>query len=216
MSERKMTLFFRFVRFVFWLFGKVWFRAEVRGVGNIPLHEGAIIASNHASHLDPVIIGGNMPFGCYSFAKAELFSIPVVGWIIRNVYAIPIRRGTVDRESLRTIIDLLKAGEAVVMFPEGTRTLDGELQEAKGGIGMMAYQAGACVVPCYISGTYEAMPRKAKFIWPKKVILTYGQPIYPPTDEQTMQLDKKTRYDRFSALIMQGIAEIKETAQNGS
>jgi len=123
------------------------------------------------------------------------------------VGCIPVSRGTGDMRALKTTIKMLKEGKVVSMFPEGTRTENGELQEAKGGIGFIIEKSGCVVVPTYIAGSYESHPKGSKFIKPSKVTLTYGKPI---TQEEFQALGTgRKAYDAHAALIMQRIADLK-------
>jgi 1-acyl-sn-glycerol-3-phosphate acyltransferase len=128
-------------------------RAEVKGREHIPRTGGLIVASNHISFWDPPLIGALLPREAHYLAKEELFSNPVFGWLIRSVNAIPIRRGMVDLTGMARAVETLRRGEALLMFPEGSRMRDGELHPARPGVGMMAVNSNVPVVPCYIAGS---------------------------------------------------------------
>ena len=127
--------------------------ADVKGLEHVPRSGGLIVASNHISFWDPPLIGGLLPRELHFLAKDELFSNPVFGWIIRSYNAIPIRRGMVDLSGMARAVETLRSGEALLLFPEGSRMRDGELHPARPGVGMMAVNADVPVVPCYISGS---------------------------------------------------------------
>lgn len=150
---------------------------RVEGVENVPDEGGAVIASNHLSHLDPPVVGSAMPRRTYYFAKSELFSSPVFGFIIRKCYAFPANRGAADTRALKNAIELLKAGELLTMFPEGTRSLTGELGEFDLGAALAASRAGVPIVPCSLTGTNVVLPRGAKFLKRGKVAVSFGEPI---------------------------------------
>ena len=125
-----------------------------------------------------------------------------------KVGCIPVSRGTGDMRALKTTIKMLKEGKVVSMFPEGTRSENGELQEAKGGIGFIIEKSGCMVVPSYIAGTYKAHPKDTTFIKPYTVTITYGKPIL---QEEFHALGSgRKAYDTYAALIMQRIADLKE------
>ena len=126
---------------------------EVVGREQIPRTGGLVVASNHISFWDPPLIGAVLPRELHYLAKEELFSNPAVGWMIRSYNAIPIRRGMVDLSGMARAIETLRRGEAMMLFPEGTRMRDGELHPARPGVGMMAVNADVPIVPCYISGS---------------------------------------------------------------
>jgi 1-acyl-sn-glycerol-3-phosphate acyltransferase len=126
---------------------------EIRGREHIPRSGGLIVASNHISYFDPPLIGIASVRELHFLAKEELFRPPVFGPLIRTFNAIPIRRGVADLSGLSKAMDVLRAGSALIMFPEGTRMRDGELHPARPGVGMLAVGTDALIVPCYISGS---------------------------------------------------------------
>ena len=193
---------------LFKLFMKVWHRMGVRGVKNIPDEGGVLIASNHASFLDPPAVGGGYRKRPIHFmARNTLWNSPIGSWWMDSVGCIPVSRGTGDMRALKTTIKMLKEGKVVSMFPEGTRTEDGELQEAKGGIGFIIEKSGCVVVPTYIEGSYKAYPKGSSLIKPSKVIINYGKPI-SQEEFQALGTGRKA-YDAHAALIMQRIADLK-------
>ena len=105
------------------------------------------------------MVGGSAPRQIFFLAKAELFRIPLFGRLIHALHARPVRREGSDPRALKTAARLLEEGKALLVFPEGTRSLDGRLGEAKPGVGMLAVMSGAPVVPAYVSGTLEALPK---------------------------------------------------------
>jgi len=126
---------------------------EVRGREHVPRSGGLIVASNHISFFDPPLIGIAAVRELHFLAKEELFRPPVFGSLIRTYNAIPIRRGVADLSGLSKAIEVLRGGEALIMFPEGSRMRDGELHPARPGVGMLAVGTDALIVPCYISGS---------------------------------------------------------------
>ncbi len=193
---------------MFKLFLLVWHRLGIRGAENIPDEGGVMIASNHASYLDPPVVGvGYRKRPVHFMARNTLWKPGFGKWWMDSVGCIPVARGTGDRRALTVTIKMLKEGKVVSMFPEGTRTEDGELQEAKGGVGFIIEKSGCVVVPAYIDGSYDAHAKGAKFIKPFKVKITYGKPI---TQEDFQALGSgRDAYDAHAALIMQRIADLK-------
>jgi 1-acyl-sn-glycerol-3-phosphate acyltransferase len=186
---------------------RTWFGLRVRGAEHIPSSGPALIVSNHQSILDPPLIGGATQRQIYFLAKAELFRIPIFGPLIRALHARPVRREGSDPRALRTAALLLKEGKALLVFPEGTRSLDGRLGEGKPGVGMLAVTSGAPVVPAYVSGTLEALPKGAA--WPRRrqVSVSFGPALHfkAPIDS-----DRKERYREAAEEMMRGIAQLKE------
>lgn len=126
---------------------------KVYGREHIPRSGGFILASNHASYSDPPLVGVAAVRELHFLAKEELFKPPVFGALIRHFHAIPIRRGKMDAAGMARAIEVLKAGHALVVFPEGTRSRDGVLRPARPGAGIMAAGAGVPIVPCWIWGS---------------------------------------------------------------
>ncbi len=148
----------------------------VVGHEHVPEEGGAVIASNHLSFLDPPAVGVAMRRRTYYFAKSELF-VPVFGWIIRKCYAFPVERGSADTRALKEAIKLLKGGELLTMFPEGTRSRDGEVHEFDLGAALVASRAGVPVIPCALTGTDVVMPLGARCFRRGKVAVSFGEPI---------------------------------------
>jgi len=203
---------YQFSTRIFKLFLLIWHRLKIRGAKNIPDRGGVLLASNHASFLDPPVVGvGYRGRPVHFMARDTLWNSKFGTWWMTKVGCIPVSRGTGDIKALKLTIKALKEGKVVSMFPEGTRTEDGELQEAKGGIGFIIEKSGCVVVPAYIDGTYKAHPKGTKFIKPCKVTITYGKPI-TQEDFQALGSGRKA-YDAHAALIMQRIADIKNGNQ---
>ena len=134
---------------------RFYFRVRRLGREHIPAG-GVILASNHRSFLDPFVIGICIRRPIYFVAKRELFRNPLVGWFLNCMGAFPVRRGQSDEESVRTSLELLERGEAVVVFPEGTRIAHGSLGRPKRGVGRLTLQSGAPVVPVAVTGSEHA------------------------------------------------------------
>jgi len=128
---------------------------EVRGRENVPRSGGLIVASNHISFWDPPLVGTAAVRELHFLAKEELFRPPLLGQVIRAFNAIPIRRGVADLSGLSKAMDVLRSGHALIMFPEGSRMRDGDLHPARPGVGMLAVNTDAAIVPCYISGSHR-------------------------------------------------------------
>ena len=195
------------VRGIFIGVAKILFRFESHGSEYIPASGSAIIASNHASYLDPPFIGMAATRPIFYFAKAELFR-SLFGAMLRFVNAVPVNRDQLDLKTLKTILDILNQGDVIVMFPEGTRSATGELQPAKPGVGMIAYHARVPVIPAYISGSHEVLPKNAHGLYLKKCTVRFG----PPVDLQEFFHIQKTKdlYLRMSQEIMSAIQKLRD------
>jgi 1-acyl-sn-glycerol-3-phosphate acyltransferase len=187
---------------------RILFRFEVKGTEYIPQRDGALIASNHTSYFDPPLIGMAAPRHIFYFAKEELFD-SFLGPLIRFVNAIPVNRNQLDRKTLKQLLNIIGSGEVLLVFPEGTRSHNGELQEGKAGIGLLAYYARVPVIPAYISGSHDILPRNAKFIHFKKCSVQFG----PPVELAQFYSEAKTKdmYYRISQEIMNSIKQLKES-----
>jgi 1-acyl-sn-glycerol-3-phosphate acyltransferase len=186
---------------------RAWFGLRVRGAEHIPSSGPTLIVSNHQSILDPPVIGGAARRQIYFLAKAELFRIPLFGWLFRALHARPVRREGSDPRALRSAALLLEEGKALLVFPEGTRSLDGRLGKGKPGVGMLAVTSGAPVVPAYVSGTLEALPKGAA--WPRRsqVSVSFGPALH---FKAPISVGRKERYREAVEEIMRGIAQLKE------
>jgi 1-acyl-sn-glycerol-3-phosphate acyltransferase len=157
-----------------------WFGYRYSGKGNVSSTGPVLLVSNHQSHLDPVLIGLACPRQLKYLARVGLFFWPF-SWWIRALGAV-----SIDRESalagIKTTLKLLKDGEAVVVFPEGSRTPDGKLHPLLPGFCVLARRSGATIVPVAIDGAFHALPRGSHFPRPRRIRLTFGKPI---TSEQS-------------------------------
>jgi len=151
---------------------------EVEGRENLPPRGGVILAPNHTSYLDPPLAGSAVGRPVYFMAKEELFSVPILGWLIRRTHAFPVRRGAADRQALKKARELLERGEVLVMFPEGRRSLDARLQKAELGLALVAARANAPVVPMALIGSNRALPGGSPFLRPAKIRVRIGAPIF--------------------------------------
>lgn len=195
----------RFLRLAFWLLCGM----RVRGLKNVPLKGGFIIASNHASFLDPpAIAAGIMSRIVHYMARDTLFHPPYFAWFLRNMGVIPLDRARGDLGAIKKALHTLKEGKGIGLFPEGTRTEDGNLQPPKGGIGFIVAKAGVPVVPTYIEGTFRVWPKGQKRMKiGRRITIYYGDPIQP--SELLAYGTGNEAYDKISALIMERIARLK-------
>lgn len=173
----RKTLVYRLCSISSWLYCKIWHRLEVRGVEHIPKTGGAVIASNHQSHVDILIYGGCVPRHVSFVARDTLANQKWLAYVMRQCGAVLIQRGASDRKALRAMADHLEAQDLVAIFPEGTRTDDGSLREFKGGALLAARLAKVPIVPAGISGAFQAFPRGVAIPRPRKIRVSFGAPI---------------------------------------
>lgn len=160
------------------------FRIRRFGTERIPLVGACLIVANHQSHLDPPLVSMCVTRRQSNFiARVGLFSSKLFGSFIAALNALPIRSDTSDVGAIREVIGLLEKGGAVIMFPEGSRTLNGEMQPFKRGVGLLVKKSRCPVVPVAVEGCYDAWPRSRSFpkLWGQRVAVMVGRPI--PHDE---------------------------------
>ncbi len=159
-------------------FGTFVWRVRSHGTENVPKSGGVILAANHQSLLDPPFVGGCLPRETTFMARRSLFEIPLLGRLIVALNAFPIERNSGDVKGVRSAIVRLKRGEALLVFPEGTRTRDGEIGPMKAGLRLIAERADVPIVPVLIRGAYEVWPRKRLLPRPwGRVDVYFGKPV---------------------------------------
>ena len=153
------------------------FDLKVSGKHHVPRKGGVLIVANHQSYIDPPAIGAQLPRYTNYIGKSELFEKPLANWVNRNMGAFPVRQGEGDIGAVREAIKRLQEGAALVLFPEGSRSFDGDLQPIAPGVGLIARKAGVPVVPCVIEGSYDAWPRGQKIWKAHPVRMKFGPPM---------------------------------------
>ncbi len=200
-------MWYRLSRFTFKVLLYTFFRIRFFGRENIP-EKPYIVAANHASLIDPPLVGVACEKDDVDFmAKEELFNAPIIGLWTRLVGCIKVRRGANSVKSLKEALRRVNAGRVVSVFPEGTRSNDGSLQEAKRGVGFLIVRAKVPVVPIYIQNSALAMP-KGKGIKPGVAINVFvGKPILPDAFIAGEDSSKRD-YEKVSNVVMERIAEL--------
>jgi len=215
-SEKMLNpVWYRMTCAVFGMCLTVCNRYKVYGIKNVPKTGGVIIASNHASYIDPPAVGASSRKMrmTHFMARDTLFRNPLMGGFLRKVGVIPLDRDRGDIKAMKTAIQLLRDGASVALFPEGTRSPDGTLQSAKPGIGFLVAKGNAPVVPVYVHGSYEAWSKHSGGMKCKPVSVIFGQLI---TQEEIRGLGEgRDAYGQIGELIMKRIAELKENFEKG-
>jgi 1-acyl-sn-glycerol-3-phosphate acyltransferase len=181
-------LYYEFVRYCVYGLAIGWFRVRYFGRENIPQQGGVLVVSNHQSHLDPPLIGAGAPRMMNYMARSTLFDIPLLGRFIRSVNAFPIDREGIGLAGIKEALKRLKRGGMVVIFPEGTRSPDGDMGPFRPGFTTLAVRTGAALLPVAIEGAYQAWPRSRRFPRPRPVHVQYGEPISP---EEVRKYDER-------------------------
>ena len=192
---------------ILWVLARTvaWLCFRFRVVGSVPKRGGVLVAANHASYFDIPLLGCGMPRRAWYLGRSDLF-MPGIKGILQWLGWIPLRLGRLDRKAFDQAVTLIKAGKVVVIFPEGGRSLDGHLREAKAGLGMIVAQTGCPVVPAYLKGTFEVLPAGAKRPRFHPVSVSFGEPLsFSPAagDGETKQF-----YREVSRTVMERIAEL--------
>jgi 1-acyl-sn-glycerol-3-phosphate acyltransferase len=186
---------------------RVFFRFRVVHRERRILKGPVIIAMNHQSYLDPPLAGISSGREMYFLARKTLLDVPVLGWILPHFNVVPVDQEGTDRSALKALIRILKAGHGTVVFPEGARTLDGELQPALPGIGFVIAKTLAPVLPMRIFGAREAMPRGSARLRLHPITIVVGQPIH--FTQADVEPRGKETYARLSERVMSEIAALR-------
>ena len=178
----------------------VLFHLRVEGAENLPAKGGCIIACNHISYLDPPLLGFAAGRELYYLAKEGLFDEvnKFFTWLITTYNAIPLRRGGVDISVIKRVFRLLRRGEVLVLFPEGTRSKSGELLSPKPGLGFIAWRADVPVIPAYIRGANASIGEI--LLGRQNITITFGKAYHPLRSERD--------YEAVSGAIMKRIEEL--------
>ena len=191
-----------------WLYSTLWILCRTLGVSvfgfrvrfaePLPRSGGLVVLSSHQSHLDPLLLGLATDRRLSSLARSSLYTFKPFGAVITALDAVPINREASTVQAMKTVIDRLRKGAAVIIFPEGSRTWDGRLGEFKGGFTLLAKKAGVPIVPVAIVGAYECWPRTRRFPRPGRIRLEFGRVI---AASEVESLGDRELFDRCVAEI---------------
>ena len=196
-----MNKTYRLAQFLSYSYLKCFHRFEVKGTENVPEKGGFILACNHLSYIDPPAVGCRIRRNLHYFARDSLFFWPL-GLLISKLNSIPVNRDQLDLGTLRKVLRVLKGGEPVLVFPEGTRSPDGALQRSQKGLGLLVHKSGVPVLPARLHGSFEILG-KGKLV-PRigeKLYLNIGSPIL----SEKLTFDSSDRYQKISDLVMHAI-----------
>ena len=188
------------------LLGKLFFRFRTLHRERMIQTGPVILAMNHQSYLDPPLAGIACDRAIYFLARRSLLNVWPLGWLLPKLNVIPVDQEGIDRSALKALIRVLKAGHAALVFPEGSRTLDGKLQPALPGLGLIISKTLAPVVPMRIFGAHEAWPRGSNKIRLYPITIVVGHPIF---FSKTDIADRgKGMYQRLSERVMNEIVTL--------
>lgn len=196
----------------FWLERIFHFGFDIRyyGLENIVRDGPLIVASNHTSYLDPLPLGTTFSRPLSFMARKTLFDNKYFSWVIRNVFAFPLDRDKGSKAALKSFCQRLAMNRAVVIFPEGTRSPDGRLQELEPGAGMLAARSGAPIQPVYVMGTYQCWPRGQKFFSFAPLRIYIAPAIYPRTN--LPRSEKRAEQERLNRELSAALRRFDELA----
>ena len=189
------------------LVGRLFFRFRVIHRERMIQSGPAILAMNHESYLDPLLAGTACDRAIYFLARRTLLDAPVLGWLLPKLNVIPVNQEGVDRSAIKALIRALNAGNGVLVFPEGSRTLDGSLQPAEPGLGLVIAKTLAPVVPMRIFGAHKALPRGGGGLHFAPITIVIGEPIRFSAAE--LGPPGKNVYRQVSERVMNAIAALR-------
>ncbi len=172
-----MNLSYRIGWYFFRALFRFYFRWRVFNPERVPADGPVILASNHASFIDPPLVGAGLRRPINYLARESLFKVPVLAAILRSWEVVPVDRDGGTGRGLKAILERLRRGGAIILFPEGTRTPDGKLQAVRSGVGLAVIKSEAPVIPARVFGTFEAFGRHTRWPRPRRVAVKYGHPL---------------------------------------
>ncbi|AAC68053.1 1-acyl-sn-glycerol-3-phosphate acyltransferase [Chlamydia trachomatis] len=201
------------VRLLFPLFYR---RKILRSKASATVKGAAIIAANHVSFLDPIIIPLAFPGKLYQLAKSGLFSNSFTNRLFRELGCYPISRNAGNAAAFKAALNIFSHGGRLIIYPEGTRHADGEIHQGKVGVGMLAIKGNVPVIPVYVAGTFEAFGKNQKFpkLW-RTLTTVIGSPISFQDLIDNPAIDKKEAYQLATDRIMTKITELRTWFQQG-
>jgi len=200
-------MFYFIIRWASIIFFKTRLSFNATGGRHIPSKGAFILAANHCSYLDPFLLTASTHRPLHFITRAKILTLPFLGWVFKHANTIPVKSRGRDLKAIKDSLKVLAKGKVLAIFPEGTRTKDRKLKEAKSGVGMIAYMAKVPVLPAYIDGTFDAMPRGFKTFKRHPVRIYIGKPVYFKKEYDEKQ--SRETYQRISDEIMRHIAELK-------
>jgi 1-acyl-sn-glycerol-3-phosphate acyltransferase len=188
----------------------VWLRYRSRGADRLPAAGGGLLLSNHQSFIDPLLIGLPLRRPISFLARDDLFSVPVIGWILRHTCVMPLNREGGSSAAIRETLRRMEHGFLVGIFPEGTRSPDGALGRFKPGFAALVRRADVPIFPIGIAGAHRALGRGSRFLRPHRVCVVFGEPF--PRDE-IARLSERGREHELVEAVRSRIADCQEEAE---
>lgn len=209
-SPVRRTWFWLTCQFLMGCFAAVWFRFRAVGLEHIPPTGGALLLANHASFLDPLLVGLPLQRPISFLARDTLFKIPLIGLILRITHVVPLNREGGSAAAIRETVHRVEEGYLVGIFPEGTRSADGRIGRLKPGFAAILRRTELPVLPVGIAGTHRALGRGSWFLKPAPVCVVYGPPLSPET---LAQLNERGHEKELVELVRSHIATCLQEAE---
>jgi 1-acyl-sn-glycerol-3-phosphate acyltransferase len=201
-----MNFYYRIGYHLSRIIGRLFFRLRILHRERMIQSGPAILAMNHQSYLDPPLAGTASNRAIYFLARRTLLEVPLLGWLLPKLNVIPVDQEGVDRSAMKALIRFLKSGNAALVFPEGSRTIDGKLQPAEPGLGLLIAKTLAPVVPMRIFGAHEALPRGGGRLRFVPITIVIGEPIVFTLAD--LGVPGKKLYPQLSQRVMNAIAAL--------
>lgn len=212
-TDSHIKLFYRICLFSAWAYFKIFYRLKVYGHEHFIKGKG-IIAANHASFFDPPVVSCSWPEEVHFLARDSLFKPFLFGKLISVLNSHPVHGNASDVVVFKLLCKLLSEEKKVILFPEGSRTFDGELQPIKKGISLLVTKSGAPIIPTYVEGTYQVWKRGKKIPKPfGKIRVVFGSPIYW---NEFSHLPKKEGQQALADCLTNTYQSLKEWLKNGA
>lgn len=206
---RKRTWLYRLAQGIVTPLFRLYFQHRTYGMENLPDKSGAVIATNHASVLDPPFIGAGLSRPLFIMAKQSLHDLPLFGSFIRTMHSFPVRRERGGQGAIQKAIKIVQSGNLVLIFLEGTRTRDGKLQKPKAGIGKIVKESGRPVIPGYVHNSFRALGPGKWIPRPVKTWTRFGKPLQF-SDCVDDSLSSREQYQQLADTVMERISTLKQ------
>lgn len=201
-----MGLFYRACQVSAYALGRCLWGLKVEGRENVPRSGALLVTANHRSNLDPPVLGSALPREAGYAAKKELFAVPGLGLLIRALHAIPVDRGRLDRSTLRCFEERLGGGDALIVFPEGTRSRNGALGEAKAGVGLLLSRGSIPILPVWIEGTESPIRNVFRR---GRVRIVFGRPYTLP-ERLLSSSNERERSKEIARFVLEAIGALRD------
>lgn len=165
------------IKFTSLIFFKLYIGFRVYGKKNVPRKGAFILAANHSSYLDPLLLAASFKRSLHFITRDRVLRAPIIGWFLKYANTIPVKRHGRDISAIKEALSILSKGKVLAVFPEGTRSKNRKFKKAKPGIGFLVYKAKVPVVPVYIEGSFDAQPRGIKTLKRHPIRIHIGRPI---------------------------------------